>query len=117
MLRTETGRRRQNHDVHTAVDHFLIRIEPDEAVVGIDFNSVLHFTLECPQAAFQLVVKHVGHRRQDDVFVRVKRLIRSASAASATTNETDAQGLAGRCKRFLGKIQVRGKHRSERGRG
>ena len=70
MLRTEAGRCGQKHHIHAAVDHLLISVESDEAVVGINLDLVANFAVEGPQAVFQLVLEDVRHRRQDNVVVR-----------------------------------------------
>ena len=96
----------QNHDVHPAVDDLLIRIQSDEAVVRINFDTVAAFAFERGEALLQLVLKHVRHRGESHVFVGMERLVGSAGAASAAANEPNTQRVAIGGNRLVGKAQV-----------
>ena len=58
--RTEAGRCGQKHNVHAAIDELLVSVQPDEALVGGNFDAVCKFFAETLNGCFNLGVQNVG---------------------------------------------------------
>jgi hypothetical protein len=93
---TETGRRRENHQVHTAVDQLLIVIEADKAFGWIDFDLLADFpvVLQRLEAALHGILESIGHGHQFHVAVRAQRLFAGAQAAASAADQPDLDGVA-----------------------
>ena len=92
VQRTEVRRGGEQHDV-AAVDHALVGVEADEAVLGIDVDlgRDVGAVLQCAQAAVDLIGEGVAERHELGVRVGAQRVLRRAGAAPAAADQTDAQ--------------------------
>ncbi len=93
MHRAKSGRRGKKHDIHPAINHFLICIEPDETVFGRHFHFIPVFSLEAFQAGLEMICKSIAHRGEDDVWIRFERLVRRARTPSAAANQANAERI------------------------
>jgi hypothetical protein len=93
MNRTETRRRRQDHDVGEG-DGVLVGVEADEFVFfgHVDFVGVLFF--EVLKAAVEAVAEGVTHGDDFGFAVGGKGLIGGAGAAAAAADEGDFYFIA-----------------------
>jgi hypothetical protein len=87
-------RRRQDHDVDVAVDHFFVGVEAEEAVLRIDAHAILlvaELVLEPRETRFHPVLEHVARGRQEHLPVlREQRVLRRARPAPAAADDADA---------------------------
>ena len=83
----------QQHDIHAAIDYFLIRVQADEALIRRHFNFIRVFLLQALQALLELIFEYVSHCGQHDVFVSVERLTGGAGTATTTTDQTNSKGF------------------------
>jgi len=51
MTGAKSGRRRQQHHIHAAVDNLLIRVQADETFLRVDLHSLGMGLLEIPEAS------------------------------------------------------------------
>src|SRR5688572_6748770 len=92
----KTGWRSENDDVHAAVDDLLISVETVKAFRGFNLHFLLSILSETGEGALDLLFEGIAHGSQRDIFVRREGLSSRAGAASAATDQTDAQGFTGR---------------------
>ena len=91
VQRAESRRRREDHEIDTAIDDLLVGVESDELVVGRNLDAVgdILLCLQPVQALLQLVGKRVGDRREDDALVGMERLRGGSGTASTASDQTD----------------------------
>jgi hypothetical protein len=63
MHRTKARRRREQHNINTAIDYLLIGVEPHELVFGRNFDFVAVHLLQGFQAALERVLERVPDRQ------------------------------------------------------
>ena len=96
MDRPEMRRRREEHDVGFG-DDFVVGVEADEAMLFWDIDFLINVLLgKRFEAALEAVGEDVTHGDKLDVRIGVQCVRGCAGAASATTDETDAERFAGR---------------------
>ena len=115
-------RRAQHHDIDIRRQHFLISVETDEVVLGVNFHfaldsRIVRCSADFAQRFLEMVLENIAHRHQFDVFTAVQKLLCRVGAASAATYQAGAQLLiAGAPNEFrLDDCKSRGRGRDARG--
>jgi hypothetical protein len=85
---------RNHHRIHAAGEDFLIRVEPDEAMVILHLDLVRLGLGKLLAAGFDPLFEDIRHRNQADIFARVHRIAGRLRAASAAADEADLDDIA-----------------------
>ena len=101
VLWAEAGRRRQQHDVDAAVDHLVVRVEPDERVAHVELHlrPELGAALQPRRRLSHDRLVDVGDRGQLVVGIRGEGLPGGAAAAPAAADQADLDGVGHRLAR------------------
>ena len=92
MLRAESGRGGEQHDIHAAIDNLLIGINTHEHafLYGVtDFAGVIFLDALEPRLGF--ILKGFADGVEFDVGIRRERLVDGAGTAAATPDPADLQ--------------------------
>ena len=89
MHRAEERRCRDDHHIHATIDHLLISIEPNEALVGRDVDALLVFQLL--GQLIHTLLERIAQSRNGHAIRRVQEIERRARATSAASDDTRFQ--------------------------
>ena len=96
VLWPETWRRRQHDHVHAAIDHFLVRIQPEVRVVDLHPRPELLAARQPFRRAFDDGLLDVGDGRQLVVGVRRQRLGGRSGAPASAADDANLDGVRDR---------------------
>ncbi len=116
VLGPKVRRRGENHDVDAAVDHLLVGVEADEAVVVGDGDPLAKLHAQVVQARLHPIGKRIAQGREFEVRVGPQRVGGGATPASTAADETHLQHIAAGGVRAATDRQSSGQ-RSAHGRG
>ncbi len=106
LHRAEARRRRQNHEVDIGLQHLLVSVEPNEAVV-VDIHLLRMLALDRAISRLQVVLEDVGHRDQlDTTSGCVERLDSGARSATTATDQADVDDVAAKSVCTAGDAQI-----------
>ncbi len=93
MLGTESRRRCKNDDIHTTINHLLESIQSNKNSIRRNSNPRRIFLTPTKRAkrSLRLLHKHVSHRPQHAVRIRIQRIPNRTGSSTATTDQTDLQ--------------------------
>ncbi|MCL5096067.1 MAG: hypothetical protein M1608_00735 [Candidatus Omnitrophica bacterium] len=80
-------------DVHVALDHLLVSIEPDKTMIVVHHHLVPFGCLQPLPAALQVVLENVRHRHQLDVLACVHGVFGRPGPAPAAADQPDPDGI------------------------
>ena len=91
MRRPEQRRRRDNHDIHTRVDHLLVSIESDETIFSGNLDIMFFFKLFT--RIFDPVREDIAQCHDRNVVGGIEKILCGTGSATAAANKARFQGF------------------------